>query len=162
METGAHREVQEKTDRDKRRPTKIGTGRDRRGQIKTDRETGTALVSGRDLKSKFLFFKIPRCWVPPSIRKSCFIPSLFFSSPNLSDLSNSSQTPIPAFPTPLPLLFHSSSPPGEIHTDIIKKILLELFGDLTNDDIDDIIVDIVKDWSGWIDYYEFKELILGT
>jgi hypothetical protein len=100
--------------------------------------------------------------VPPSIRKSCFTPSLFLSSPNLSHLCPSSQTPNPFFPTPLPLLFHSSRPPGEFHTHIIKKILLELFGNLTKDDIDDIIADIDEDGSGWKDYYEFKELILGT
>jgi len=51
---------------------------------------------------------------------------------------------------------------GEIHTDVIKEILLELFGNLTKEEVDDIIADIDEDGSGWVDYDEFKELMLGA
>jgi len=51
---------------------------------------------------------------------------------------------------------------GEIHTDVIKEILLELFGNLTKEEVDDIIADIDEDGSGWVDYDEFKELMLGN
>merc|ERR1712142_343842 len=51
---------------------------------------------------------------------------------------------------------------GEIHTDVIKEILLELFSSLTQEEVDDIIADIDGDGSGWVDYDEFKELMLGA
>jgi len=51
---------------------------------------------------------------------------------------------------------------GEIHTDVIKEILLELFSSLTQEEVDDIIADIDEDGSGWVDYDEFKELMLGN
>merc|ERR1712189_74287 len=51
---------------------------------------------------------------------------------------------------------------GEIHTHVIKEILLELFSSLTQEEVDDIIADIDEDGSGWVDYDEFKELMLGN
>jgi len=50
---------------------------------------------------------------------------------------------------------------GEIHTSVIKEILYQLEEGLTEEVIDDMIGDIDEDGSGWVDYDEFKELMLG-
>jgi len=50
---------------------------------------------------------------------------------------------------------------GEIHTSVIKEILFQLEEGLTEEIVDDMIGDIDEDGSGWVDYDEFKELMLG-
>jgi len=50
---------------------------------------------------------------------------------------------------------------GEIHTDVIKDILRQLDDTLTEGDLTDLIAEIDADGSGWVDYDEFKALMLG-
>merc|ERR1711942_257708 len=50
---------------------------------------------------------------------------------------------------------------GEIHTDVIKEILMKLDDTLTEGDLSDLISEIDSDGSGWVDYDEFKALMLG-
>jgi len=50
---------------------------------------------------------------------------------------------------------------GEIHTDVITEILRMLDDTLTEDDLRDLISEIDSDGSGWVDYDEFKALMLG-
>jgi len=50
---------------------------------------------------------------------------------------------------------------GEIHTDVIKELLTELDPHLTPDDLNDLVAEIDEDGSGWVDYDEFKALMLG-
>jgi len=50
---------------------------------------------------------------------------------------------------------------GEIHTDVITEILKQLDETLTEDDLKDLIAEIDADGSGWVDYDEFKALMLG-
>merc|ERR1739838_573339 len=50
---------------------------------------------------------------------------------------------------------------GEIHTDVIKEILQKLDDGLTDEDLDEMIAEIDEDGSGWVDYDEFKGLMLG-
>jgi len=50
---------------------------------------------------------------------------------------------------------------GEIHTDVIKEILAQLDDSLTDQDLNDLIAEIDSDGSGWVDYDEFKALMLG-
>merc|ERR1712168_906050 len=50
---------------------------------------------------------------------------------------------------------------GGIHTDVIKEILQKLDDTLTEDDLRDLIAEIDSDGSGWVDYDEFKALMLG-
>jgi len=50
---------------------------------------------------------------------------------------------------------------GEIHTDVIKDILTQLDETLTEEDLNDLIKEIDEDGSGWVDYDEFKALMLG-
>merc|ERR1712145_37022 len=50
---------------------------------------------------------------------------------------------------------------GEIHTDVIKEILAQLDDSLTDQDLKDLIAEIDSDGSGWVDYDEFKALMLG-
>merc|ERR1711942_488769 len=50
---------------------------------------------------------------------------------------------------------------GEIHTDVIKEILMKLDDNLTDADLNEMIAEIDEDGSGWVDYDEFKGLMLG-
>merc|ERR1712042_192512 len=50
---------------------------------------------------------------------------------------------------------------GEIHTDVIKEILQKLDDTLSEADLGDLIAEIDSDGSGWVDYDEFKALMLG-
>merc|ERR1711990_456275 len=50
---------------------------------------------------------------------------------------------------------------GEIHTDVIKEILAQLDDSLSEADLGDLIAEIDSDGSGWVDYDEFKALMLG-
>merc|ERR1712042_18755 len=50
---------------------------------------------------------------------------------------------------------------GEIHTDVIKEILMKLDDGLTDADLNEMIAEIDDDGSGWVDYDEFKGLMLG-
>jgi len=50
---------------------------------------------------------------------------------------------------------------GEIHTDVIKEILQKLDDNLTDADLNEMIAEIDEDGSGWVDYDEFKGLMLG-
>merc|ERR1712168_18347 len=50
---------------------------------------------------------------------------------------------------------------GEIHTDVIKEILMKLDDGLTDADLNEMIAEIDEDGSGWVDYDEFKGLMLG-
>merc|ERR1712136_86041 len=50
---------------------------------------------------------------------------------------------------------------GEIHTDVIKELLTQLDDTLTEGDLQDLISEIDSDGSGWVDYDEFKALMLG-
>lgn len=50
---------------------------------------------------------------------------------------------------------------GEISSSIIKEILMQLDEDITEEDVDEMIYEIDEDGSGWVDYDEFKKLMLG-
>jgi len=50
---------------------------------------------------------------------------------------------------------------GEIHTDVIKEILQQLDDTLSEEDLKELIAEIDSDGSGWVDYDEFKALMLG-
>merc|ERR1712168_1332806 len=50
---------------------------------------------------------------------------------------------------------------GEIHTDVIKELLTKLDDTLSEEDSGDLIAEIDSDGSGWVDYDEFKALMLG-
>merc|ERR1739838_349479 len=50
---------------------------------------------------------------------------------------------------------------GEIHTDVITELLVQLDDSLTEADLKDLIAEIDSDGSGWVDYDEFKALMLG-
>merc|ERR1712002_136788 len=50
---------------------------------------------------------------------------------------------------------------GEIHTDVIKELLQKLDDTLSEEDLGDLIAEIDSDGSGWVDYDEFKALMLG-
>jgi len=50
---------------------------------------------------------------------------------------------------------------GEIHTDVIKELLTQLDDTLSESDLKDLIDEIDSDGSGWVDYDEFKSLMLG-
>jgi calmodulin len=50
---------------------------------------------------------------------------------------------------------------GEINTSVIKEILMKLDDEITEDDVDEMIYEIDEDGSGWVDYEEFKKLMLG-
>merc|ERR1712193_35014 len=50
---------------------------------------------------------------------------------------------------------------GEIHTDEIKWILKGLGDELTEDEIDEMIAEVDSDGSGWVDFDEFKGLMMG-
>lgn len=50
---------------------------------------------------------------------------------------------------------------GEINTSIIKEILMKLDDEITEADVDEMIYEIDEDGSGWVDYDEFKTLMLG-
>jgi len=50
---------------------------------------------------------------------------------------------------------------GEIHTDVIKELLTQLDDTLSEADLKDLIDEIDSDGSGWVDYDEFKALMLG-
>lgn len=50
---------------------------------------------------------------------------------------------------------------GEIHADVIKEILRKLDDGLSESDLDEMIAEIDEDGSGWVDYDEFKGLMLG-
>jgi len=50
---------------------------------------------------------------------------------------------------------------GEINTSVIKEILMKLDDEMTEDDVDEMIAEIDEDGSGWVDYDEFKKLMLG-
>lgn len=50
---------------------------------------------------------------------------------------------------------------GEVNVNELRWILKSLGDDLTEDDIDDMIMDVDTDGSGWVDYDEFAKLMLG-
>merc|ERR1712136_632299 len=50
---------------------------------------------------------------------------------------------------------------GEIHTDVIRPLLQQLDETLSDSDLNDLIAEIDADGSGWVDYDEFKALMLG-
>jgi len=50
---------------------------------------------------------------------------------------------------------------GEVNVNELRWILKNLGDDLTEDDIDDMILDVDTDGSGWVDYEEFAKLMLG-
>lgn len=50
---------------------------------------------------------------------------------------------------------------GEVNVNELRWILKNLGDDLTEDDIDDMIMDVDTDGSGWVDYDEFAKLMLG-
>lgn len=50
---------------------------------------------------------------------------------------------------------------GEIPTSVIKDILMKLDDEMTEEDVDEMIDEIDEDGSGWVDYDEFKKLMLG-
>jgi len=50
---------------------------------------------------------------------------------------------------------------GEINTEVIKEILMKLDEEMTEDEVDEMISEIDEDGSGWVDYEEFKKLMLG-
>jgi calmodulin len=50
---------------------------------------------------------------------------------------------------------------GEINTSVIKDILLKLDEEINEEEADEMISDIDEDGSGWVDYEEFKRLMLG-
>jgi len=50
---------------------------------------------------------------------------------------------------------------GEIHTDVIRELLTQLDDSLSEADLKDLIDEIDSDGSGWVDYDEFKALMLG-
>jgi len=50
---------------------------------------------------------------------------------------------------------------GEIHTDVIRELLTQLDDTLSEADLKDLIDEIDSDGSGWVDYDEFKALMLG-
>lgn len=50
---------------------------------------------------------------------------------------------------------------GEVNVNELRWILKNLGDDLTEDDIDDMILDVDTDGSGWVDYDEFAKLMLG-
>merc|ERR1712142_1459961 len=50
---------------------------------------------------------------------------------------------------------------GEIHTDVITELLVQLDDTLTEADLNEMIAEIDEDGSGWVDYDEFKGLMLG-
>lgn len=50
---------------------------------------------------------------------------------------------------------------GEVNVNEIRWILKSLGDDMTEEDIDDMILDVDTDGSGWVDYEEFKKLMLG-
>jgi len=50
---------------------------------------------------------------------------------------------------------------GEINTSVIKEIMMKLDDEMSERDVDEMIYDIDEDGSGWVDYEEFKKLMLG-
>jgi len=50
---------------------------------------------------------------------------------------------------------------GEINKEVIKEIMMKLDDEMTEEDVDEMIDEIDEDGSGWIDYDEFKQLMLG-
>jgi len=50
---------------------------------------------------------------------------------------------------------------GEICTSVIKEIMMKLDDEMSEADVDEMIYEIDEDGSGWVDYEEFKKLMLG-